>query len=226
MAALNPFGRPRGVYTPEQARAAIATAQANPILSKLTVNNSGFGNQRIDLIPGYHVGNVDIEDQADKPENPGRKKVTSSAYGMTIPLSNGRRKLPGVLIQSGDLVPLLIGGREYDITYKLPIYEDKTVIDGAHVTDDTDGTTRPRTGGTACPEGTPCDPKDAGGGGDEPSDSPFIVVTPIEAECSPTSAATSPAFATLGEATTYGAGLGGDLYCVYQDGALVSSGGG
>lgn len=47
------------------------------------------------------------------PENPGIKTARVSSYGVTIPASIGRRLIAGNVIDASELVPRLVGYREY-----------------------------------------------------------------------------------------------------------------
>jgi hypothetical protein len=117
-------------YSPEEAQAAVAGLVANPIpaTSRQTIISGGAFNswdiRWIPGMPGRHYGDVRIEDQEAEPTNPGIREVTASTYGQTIPVSLGRRRLPGNIVQSTQMVPRLVGGRDYEITYQIPIYED------------------------------------------------------------------------------------------------------
>lgn len=114
-----------GSYTPEEAQAAITYAYENPVIAKITsANSDGFGGLRIGWQDGRSIGNVRIEDQTEKPTNPGIRGEAVSTYGKIIPISMGKRRLAGNIIQSSDMVPKLIGTYEYDVEYQVPIYED------------------------------------------------------------------------------------------------------
>lgn len=134
-AGMDPWKLGNRTYTPEQALAAIAGAQADPIKPAWAGGNLAYSG-RIDYLHGYQVGEIDIKEQQAKPDNPGIKKVAVSTYGITIPLSTGRRLLAGNIIQSGDITPRLIGGREYTIDYAVPIID--TTKCGAVDTDEED----------------------------------------------------------------------------------------
>lgn len=118
-------------YTPEEARAAIAAMVANPVpaqAAKYQYSYNMMGSWRIDTIPGvpgYHVEDVRIDDQKEKPENPGRiGPGAANTWGRTIPLSIGKRRIVGNLLQSSALVPRLEGTREIVVEYEIPVYED------------------------------------------------------------------------------------------------------
>lgn len=125
----DPYGFDGQTMTPEQAQAALANALSNPVAP---VDWTLLGPQ---YSRGYRIGDVRIEDQQEqKPENPGIRKVTASTYGKTIPVSLGRRRLAGNVIQSSAMVPKLEGTFEYEIEYQIPIYEDPPAVEGGFPT--------------------------------------------------------------------------------------------
>ena len=100
------------------------------------------------------------------------------AYGNVIPISFGKRRLPGTVIQSSNLVPKLIGTKEYTLAYQIPIYEDKSQEnpDETQVVSGGVGRPRPDPANPPSPCGTtdPCNPVEdldeggeGGGGGDD-----------------------------------------------------------
>lgn len=112
-------------YSPEEAKAILARAIENPIEAYISVHFTSYmqglsftshGNQRIED-PG-------VKDQTAKPDNPGIREATASTYGKYIPVSVGQRRLPGNVIHSTNIEPRLIGNRTYEVTYKVPIFED------------------------------------------------------------------------------------------------------
>lgn len=56
------------------------------------------------------------------PENPGIRKEAYSTYGVSIPVSIGRRAVTGNVIDATDLVPVLVGGRTYVTETVVPKY--------------------------------------------------------------------------------------------------------
>lgn len=120
-------------YTAEEAQ-----ARNNPFLSNPLTHSGGFytfdtpfvsfGTPDIAIgLPGGPSFNVDdprISDRSAAPDNPGIRIATASTYGNTIPVSFGRRRLPGNIIQSSDLVPFLVGNGTQDTSYDKPTYED------------------------------------------------------------------------------------------------------
>jgi hypothetical protein len=60
-------------------------------------------------------------EQPQVPENPGVRKEAFSTYGVTIPISTGRRAVAGNIIDASDLVPRLVGGSTTVVTYTVPI---------------------------------------------------------------------------------------------------------
>lgn len=117
-------------YSPEEAQAAVAALVANPIPAtarQTRISGGAFNSWDIRFIAGqagHHYEDVRIDDQEAEPSNPGIREVTASTYGQTIPVSLGRRRLPGNVLQSSQMIPRLVGGRDYEITYKIPKYAD------------------------------------------------------------------------------------------------------
>jgi hypothetical protein len=137
-------------YTPAEAQAMLARLVANPIpVTNATMTLDSYfspymGYQRVNFVPGkpgYHVEDPRIEDEQAKPEKPETRFVTASTYGRVIPISLGRRRMEGNLIQSSNLVPRMVGTTTKTIEYEVPIYEDPPVDEdlGFHL-DDTGGT--------------------------------------------------------------------------------------
>jgi hypothetical protein len=56
------------------------------------------------------------------PENPGVRKEAYSTYGVSIPISVGRRIVTGNVIDATDLTPVLIGGKTTITEIKVPVY--------------------------------------------------------------------------------------------------------
>lgn len=110
-----------GIMTPEEAEAAIAYAEANPIAPKPFMD--GWQSPILNK-PGFHIEGVRIEDQKEKPEAPEVRIYATSAYNKVIPISLGQRRLVGNIIQCSAIIPRLVGTREYFIDYEVPIFED------------------------------------------------------------------------------------------------------
>lgn len=60
-------------------------------------------------------------EQPQIPENPGVRKVVVSTYGITVPISTGRRAVTGNVIDASDLVPRLVGGETTVVTFTIPV---------------------------------------------------------------------------------------------------------
>jgi hypothetical protein len=116
-----------GVMTPEEAEAAIALAEKNPIAPKPFMD--GWQNPRLNK-PGFHIEGVRIEDQDEKPTAPEVRRFSTSVYDKVIPISLGKRRMAGNVIQCTAIIPRLVGTREFEITYEVPIYEDPVEVDG------------------------------------------------------------------------------------------------
>lgn len=121
--------RTRG-YNPTEARAVLARLQAIPAPDPLNYTPSGlFGMQRWisgSLPPvalGKTYGNVRIKDQPEQPDNPGIREVSVSTYGNTIPVSLGRRRVSGNIVQSTNIIPRLPPPRKYFEFYEVPVTE-------------------------------------------------------------------------------------------------------
>lgn len=110
-----------GVMTPEEAEAALAYAEANPVAPKPFMH--GWENPRLNK-PGFHIEGVRVEDQKEKPTAPEVRVYSTSSYNKIIAISLGRRRLVGNVIQTTSIVPRLVGTKEYYITYEVPVYED------------------------------------------------------------------------------------------------------
>jgi hypothetical protein len=119
------FGFSSGAYSPDEAEAALAAARKNPFHNYQSNPFDPWGGSfpTIWQKKDYAVGDVNIQKQDTAPENPGVQTVAFSTYGITIPISMGRRRLVGNVIDALDLVPRLIGNRDYYIDYEVPITE-------------------------------------------------------------------------------------------------------
>lgn len=168
----DPFSFDNRPMTPAQAQAAVANALANPIAPvPFTIQGPRYRN-------GYHIEDVRIEDQQEqKPENPGRRYVSASTWGRTIPISMGKRRLEGNLLQSSALVPKLEGTTEYYIDYKIPIYADPPEKPGGIITVTYPDSDRPRPspGSEAgCSSKSACDTRSSPDTPDTPSELSFL----------------------------------------------------
>lgn len=140
----------KGEYTnAEDAIAAYESAFNNPILGiEGTTGAAGFAGNlwRIDsegkpvgnadngvttlggwglpyTLPGYQLGEVNIAQQEQAPDNPGIRKAAFSTYGVPIPVSIGRRAVTGNVIDATDFIPAIIGSYDYWVEYQVPIYK-------------------------------------------------------------------------------------------------------
>jgi len=123
----SPFPGLSGVMTPEEAEAAIALAEKNPIAPRPFMD--GWQSPALNK-PGFHIESVRIDDQKEKPEAPEVRFFATSSYSKVITISLGRRRLAGNVIQCTAIVPRLVGTREYEIPYEIPVYEDPVEEDG------------------------------------------------------------------------------------------------
>lgn len=60
--------------------------------------------------------------QAQTPANPGLRKVAVSTYGVTIPVSVGRRVITGNIIEAAPITPKLVGASRRVEIERRPIY--------------------------------------------------------------------------------------------------------
>lgn len=81
-----------------------------------------LGVGRLTHGPGYRLGDIDLPNQPQMPENPGIREQAFSTHGISIPISIGARAITGNVIDSGGVNPRLIGYREYYVEYKIPVY--------------------------------------------------------------------------------------------------------
>lgn len=113
MSLLDDLGR-------ESAGAWLARALASPMTALAAPTSpdadTPAGRQVVELAPG-----ATIPEQEPPPASPAVMRFTQGAFGKTIPVSLGRRRLQGVLIQSSTLVPRLVGNTEYEVTYEIPL---------------------------------------------------------------------------------------------------------
>lgn len=80
-----------------------------------------YGRDKEDNSPPTVSPSTDVE-QPQIPENPGIRKEAFSTYGVTIPVSTGRRVVTGNIVDASDLVPRLIGGSVTTIEFVVPTY--------------------------------------------------------------------------------------------------------
>jgi len=66
--------------------------------------------------------NVTVVERAQIPENPGIRKEAYSTYGVTIPVSVGRRVVTGNIVDATDLTPVLVGGKTTISEVTVPVY--------------------------------------------------------------------------------------------------------
>jgi hypothetical protein len=131
----------------EQARAALAAAQKNEIASVFGTRGAGglsgktwYKNRAGDVLngnpaglyigagmpyslPGYYLGDVDIMEQEQRPENPGPREFRTSTWGHNIPISLGNTRVACFVLEAKKIVPTIEGEYDYEITYKVPIYQ-------------------------------------------------------------------------------------------------------
>lgn len=183
-----PFGiRTDRAYSPEQAQAMIANAIANPIPAyngtvqlHIGKNPGGFGAR-----PGYHIEDPQVADQGQPPERPETRYFTNNSYGKVIPISMGRRRVTGTIIQCSDLKPSLVGNRTYSVYYPIPIYEDPPANPTLGYSISPENHTRDDPGGMSCGAGDACNPRSispetgggGGGGGDPVNEGGTISIT-------------------------------------------------
>jgi hypothetical protein len=73
-------------------------------------------------LPGYYLGDVDIAEQEQRPENPGPREFAASTWGSNIPLSIGNVRVATVVLEAAKIVPTIEGEYDYYIEYRVPIY--------------------------------------------------------------------------------------------------------
>ena len=73
-------------------------------------------------LPGYYLGDVDIAEQEQRPENPGPRTFQTSTWGTNIPISLGWVRVATVVLEAKPIVPTIEGEYDYYIEYKIPIY--------------------------------------------------------------------------------------------------------
>lgn len=129
--------------SPEAAMAALAAAQANPIIGTHGATGAGYYGSKTTFPITQHgpmgygvywrqygaaVGNVNIQGSPQMPENPGVKTYAVSTYGLPIPISAGRRRLSGNIIAGGKIVPKLVGGYDEYVEYEVPVTNEPPVL--------------------------------------------------------------------------------------------------
>lgn len=179
----DPFNFGTGVYTPEQAAAALAHAHANPLPSVVSLQRTGWYSHKVSRARGFVLGDIpNIAEQEGKPANPGIREASVSTYGGTIPISIGRRRLGGNVIEASTLVPRLIGTRTYTVDYEIPIVDDENGISARLVcgSSDTDsnGNACDNSGGLCDTKTAPCPPDEPAP--DDPGDPPDDTKDPSE----------------------------------------------
>jgi len=73
-----------------------------------------------------NIASIPQEEQPQTPENPGIRKESYSTYGISIPISAGRRAVAGNVIDATDLTPVLIGYKVTVTEITVPVYLDDT----------------------------------------------------------------------------------------------------
>lgn len=125
-----------------------AAAALNPVVRTVTAVTTVQGGGPV-FDPWIGVGpnapaedtiidGVRIKGQEAPPADPGLRYVQVSTYGVSIPLSIGKRRLAGNIIDAEPLLPKLIGNRDYEVVYEIPGTES-TAGDDDYGGDGTDG---------------------------------------------------------------------------------------
>ena len=110
--------------TPEQARAALTLPAVAPVVIPPLVTSDGFGGLRFAF--GHKITTAinnppTIADQQASPLKPADKAVSFSTYGVVIPISGGRRRLSGNVIESSPIQSVMLGTYDYTVDYEVPI---------------------------------------------------------------------------------------------------------
>lgn len=119
-------------YTPDEARAILAAAAADPVIIPPTVNRSLFGG----LIFAFGhtitttVGSVSIADQDAEPTKPADKATSFSTYGVVIPISKGHRRMGGNVIEATAIMTEMVGQYDYYTDYQIPITQTDELLGG------------------------------------------------------------------------------------------------
>jgi hypothetical protein len=110
-------------YTPAEARAALALPAVAPVIIPPLVTNDGFGGLHFEFghVITTTIGTVNIADQAAAPSKPADKVVSFSTYGVVIPISLGRRRMGGNVLESTNITSVMKGTYDYYVTYQIPI---------------------------------------------------------------------------------------------------------
>jgi|SRR5215217_634085 len=58
------------------------------------------------------------------PANPGIRLVSVSTYGITVPVSIGRRVVTGNIVDAEPITPRLEGAYEYEVAERVPVYDN------------------------------------------------------------------------------------------------------
>jgi hypothetical protein len=82
---------------------------------------SGWGTPF--ALPGYYLGDVEIAEQEQRPENPGPREFSASTWGQNIPVSIGNVRVATVVLEAAKIEPTIEGEYDYFVEYKVPIYE-------------------------------------------------------------------------------------------------------
>lgn len=112
-----------GSYSPDAARAALTLPAVAPVIIPALVNANGFGGLTFQFghIISTDIGTVDIADQDAAPTKPADKAVSFSTYGVVIPISLGKRRMSGNVIESTNIVSVMLGSYDYFVEYQIPI---------------------------------------------------------------------------------------------------------
>jgi hypothetical protein len=114
---------PRTNYTPDEARAALSLPAVAPKIIPPLVTNDAFGGLHFEF--GHkittEIGTVNIADQAAAPTKPADKAVSFSTYGVVIPISIGRRRIGGNIVESSTIQTVMLGTYDYFVEYQIPI---------------------------------------------------------------------------------------------------------
>ncbi len=111
-------------YTPAEARAALALPAVDPIIIPPLVSSDVFGGLTFRF--GHKITTVigsvpTIADQQASPIKPADKAQSFSTYGVVIPISSGRRRMSGNVIESTPIKSQMLGTYDYYTTYQIPI---------------------------------------------------------------------------------------------------------
>lgn len=126
-------------YTPEEAKAFLSLPAAAPLIIPQVWSRTPFNGYSYAF--GHKItttiGDVpDIAAQEAAPTKPADKAQSFSTYGVVIPISLGKRRMGGNVVQSTAITSVMIGTYDYEVTYQVPItttddtFGKNTVIPG------------------------------------------------------------------------------------------------